>query len=285
VMFKKYRSPEASIGLMPLGLDAVLGVNLKSFREASGYPIEGILGMDFMGRCVVRIDFDRGELLLLKSVPKDSGEVVPIRWNQEEWPTLDAWISPQQKVEFLIDTGRISRNSGEMEGGLLRQNGDFKKVGSTLMETVSGTHTSLVFRGRLVAIGGFSVPEPIFNESPTLCLLGLGFWSRFVVTFDFPNRNMYLRKGKEYLRPDLRDLSGLHLLKRNGAVVIDSVDRVSPGASEGIQTGDVLVTLSNKRADETTLFEIRKVLSQSGPLGCSLRRGSQEYRVTLNLPR
>ena len=116
-------------------------------------------------------------------------------------------------------------------------------------------------------------------------MLGLVFWSRFVVTFDFPGEKIYLRKGKGYERPDLRDLSGLHLIRRDGAVVIESVDEGSPGASAGIQAGDVLATLGSKRADKTTLFEIREALRQAGPLECSVRRGSEERQLTLNLPR
>jgi hypothetical protein len=172
-----------------------------------------------------------------------------------------------------------------MEDRLLRLSGDFQQVGSSLIETASGTHATSEFRGKRISLGDFSVDRPIFDESSTMSLLGLGFWSRFVVTFDFPNQNMYLRKGKGYGRPDLRDLSGLHLLRRDGAVVVHSVDKGSPGSLSGLQAGDMLMTLGSLRANETTIFEIRKVLSQAGPLKCSVRHGSQERSLTLNLPR
>jgi predicted aspartyl protease len=285
VNVRLYRVPEASVGGLPLGVDEVMGVDLKWIRELFGYPIEGILGMDFLGRYVVHIDFDRGELLLLKSVPKDSGEVVPIRSNSGGLPELKAWISPQQDVQFLIDTGWISHDSGKMERGSLSQSGDFEKVGSSLSETASGTHASSEFRGKRISLGGFSVDQPIFDESPTMSLLGLGFWSRFVVTFDFPNQNMYLRKGKGYERPDLRDLSGLHLLRRDGAVVVHSVDKGSTGSLAGLQAGDKLLILGSSRADETSLFDLKTALCQPGTLKCSMRRGSEERSLTLNLPR
>jgi hypothetical protein len=35
-----------------------------------------------------------------------------------------------------------------------------------------------------------------------LSSLDLGFWSRFVVTFDFPKNKLYVRKGKQYSRPE-----------------------------------------------------------------------------------
>ena len=38
-------------------------------------------------------------------------------------------------------------------------------------------------------------------------LLGLGYLRRYHVTLDFPNRAMYLRKGKHYSDPDRIDIS------------------------------------------------------------------------------
>jgi Aspartyl protease len=290
ILVEVHASPDGSVGHVPLRIDSVLGMDLNKFREVSGYPIEGILGMDFLRRYVVHIDFDRGELLILKQAPSSIGDLLPIHWNDNDsnLPELDTWLSASQKVRFIVDTGWVSHYSGLMESLTVRplvNGGDFQEVGSTLSESAAGTHASALLKGRQVALSGFSVNQPIFEESPSMSVLGLGFWSRFVVTIDFPGDKIYLQKGKKYERPDLRGLSGLHLIKRDGAVVIESVDKNSSGTLAGIQAGDVLVTLGNKRADETTLFEIRKALSQGGPLACSVRRGSEERRVTLDLPR
>jgi hypothetical protein len=286
---KIYASPDGSVGQLPLRVDSVAGMDLNKFREVSGYPIEGVLGMDFLARYAVHVDFDRGELLILKQAPQSAGDVLSIDWNDHDLPELDAWLSRDQKVRFIVNIGHVSLDSGSMESLTMRpmvKGGDFQEVGSTLNEAIAATDSSsALLQGKRVVLGGFFVDRPIFGESPSTSVLGLGFWSRFAATFDFPGEKIYLRKGKGYERPDLRHLSGLHLLKRNGAVVVHSIDKNSPGTLAGIQTGDVLVTLGTKRADETTLFEIRKALSQAGPLACSVRRGSEERRVTLDLPR
>ena len=102
-----YNAPEATVGSLPLGVDAVLGVDLKKIREVSGLPIEGVLGMDFLSRYIVHIDFDRGKLLLLKSVPKDAGETLPLVSEDGKIPEIDVWVSIERKIRFTIDTGSI----------------------------------------------------------------------------------------------------------------------------------------------------------------------------------
>ena len=171
ILVEVHASPDGSVGHVPLRIDSVLGTDLNKFREASGYPIEGILGMDFLARYAVHVDFDRGELLILKQAPQSAGDVLPIRWNDVDLPALDAWLSQDQKVRFIVDIGSVSHDSGSMESLTMRpmvKGGDFQEVGSTLSESAAGTHASALPKGRQVALGGFSVNQPIFEESHSM---------------------------------------------------------------------------------------------------------------------
>jgi hypothetical protein len=62
-------------------------------------------------------------------------------------------------------------------------------------------------------------------------VLGLGFWSTCVVTFDFPNDVMYLKKNEHWRRQNDVDLSGLHLVRVDGKVVVFSIDKPTPDAA------------------------------------------------------
>ncbi len=148
--------------------------------------------MDFLGQHVVHIDFDRGELLLLKSPPSHPGQVIPLHWEPGECPEIYAWVTDEKKVRFEIDTGAVGFVSGHMdilETRPLIRSSDFRVIGSTLKETASGSSSCWLVQGKGLNLGGFRVDRPVFGEAPPeMNSLGTGFWSRFVVTFDFPGR-------------------------------------------------------------------------------------------------
>ena len=80
------------------------------------------------------------------------------------------------------------------------KSGQFREIGKTLGWSLTGSNSHRLFQGGALNIGGFAVRAPIFHESygVTPNRLGLAFWSRFVVTFDFPERKVYLRKSSTF---------------------------------------------------------------------------------------
>jgi hypothetical protein len=291
-MVKIYGPPEASIGDIPLNIDSVGALDLSLIRERSGHLIEGFLGMDFLERYVLRVDFDRGELFLMRSALNDSGEVFPLFRNAQQIPQMEASVSPGTNIRFLIDTGMMNYETGMIDrftSSPLIKDGRLTTKGSITGVDSLAAYEHMLLQGKRLSLGELSVELPVFSVSPTASSLGLTFLSRFVVTFDFPGRKLYLKKGEGYERLDdltrATNVSGLNLLRRDGTVVIDRVNPGSPASIAGFQAGEVLLTLGATRADETSLFELRKALCKPGPLKCSVRHGSQERSLTLNLPR
>ena len=236
-----YEAPDAAVGDLPLrgpGVSLVLAHDLRQIREVAGLPIMGILGMDFLGRYVLRIDRDRGELRLLDSTPPDAGEALPITSFERGVPTITASVGDSGAIRFLIDTGMWGTTTGrldETDGPKLLAEKQVRIVGSGLSMTVAGSVTAQDVRADGLTLGRFRIDQPALRLGGRAGnLLGLNFWSRFVVTFDFPGRKVYLRKGAGYDRPDVLDRSGLHLLKREGRVIAEIVDVGRPAAAAGV---------------------------------------------------
>jgi hypothetical protein len=200
-----HEPPVAAVGTLRCHFEApVASVDLKRMREVSGLPIQGVLGMDFLGQHVVHVDFDKGELQFLESVPKDAGAAVPMEWEPGDVPYVGAFLPGTGKLRFLIDTGYISPLAGTFEDSELRNlvaSGKLRRVGTTSSESLSARSQCAVFEGALLALGGTSLSNPSFRGGSNFNKLGLGFWSRFVVTFDFPGRRVFLRNGNGYDRP------------------------------------------------------------------------------------
>jgi hypothetical protein len=279
-------APDASVGALPLRIPVVLSQDMARFREVWGQPIEGILGMDFLGRHVLRIDCNRGELLFLRAAPKGAGTAVPIHWQPGDSPRVRAAIGNAEPCRFVIDTGYTGHGSGTLATFRVRDlllNGELSELGSARGESAVGGHTTRVFQGSRLTLGGHVVEGPIFRGSPSFSVLGLGFWSRFVVTFDFPKGTAYLAEGRSYGRADLWNASGLRLLLRAGSVVVGSVDEGSPGARAGLKEGDEVTKLGAVRTDKASLFELKGELCRRVRLPCAVRRGGEVLRVTIDL--
>ena len=220
VEVKLYDPPEAKLGQTSLGpLDAVAGIDLNSIRQVWGHPIQGILGMDFLGRYVVHIDREKGELLLLKSAPRNAGVELPISWEPGDPPFVPAEIAPGERIRFMVDTGAIGLDSGNLgvfETGSMVGKGQFREIGKALHESISGTKSHLLFQGGVLSIGGFAVHSPVFSESygahPNTLGLDSGPVSR-------PHsisrcRSTFVRRDISAVG-DRRNATGLHLWMRS----------------------------------------------------------------------
>jgi C-terminal processing protease CtpA/Prc len=90
--------------------------------------------------------------------------------------------------------------------------------------------------------------------------LGLGFFRRHQVVFDFAGLKLYLQPGRRFFLPDQEDRSGLHLLRENQATIAYSVDEGSPAFNCGVRAGDIITSINGKEANSLTLNVIRHLL-------------------------
>ena len=257
-----YHAPEAWVG--PLNLkqaETVLCHDLKMLSMVVGKRIDGILGMNFLKRYIVRIDFDSGRLILLdpKTLPSPSwGQVVEIQRHK-----LGVFLTQVRILDadtpMVIDTG----NNGVAT--LQRQLFDYVRkaqggrTAMSLAETASGTVSSQMIRLQRLTVGSREYSDVIIDEA-AFNMLGLGFLARHIVTLDFPRGRMYLKKGKHFDRVDEADMSGLHLLKVSGKVTVHSVDKDSPAQKAQIEAHDIILTVNSQSAAAMDIFALRNLL-------------------------
>jgi hypothetical protein len=90
---RPFTPPPASVGRLPFrDIQSVVGTDLRWVRECSGHPVYGILGMDFLGRYVIRINFDRGELFILSEASQNSGERISMSRGMDGIPRVRAQV-------------------------------------------------------------------------------------------------------------------------------------------------------------------------------------------------
>jgi hypothetical protein len=173
-------------------------------------------------------------------------------------------VNHTQTLDLMIDTGDNSSISLNSEG--------WQKVFSTnqtneVSTTVAGigdqvAQSKVGVVGQL-AIGGLTYTNlhAAYIQNPTdPSHLGLGFFRRHNVTFDFANQMLYLEPGQNFSMPDKEDMSGLHLLRDGEVTIVYSVDENSPAFAHGIRSKDIIESVNEQNASSLTMKAIRLIL-------------------------
>lgn len=283
-----YQAPRATIGELLFGETGyVVCTDLSSMREASGKNVNGVLGMDFLKKHVIQIDFDQGKVRFISNVDRSSedlGEPIRLGFMQNKKPFLLAGTSPESIAPFYIDT------ANNMTGTLapdffdeLKKKHELKALGFTKLQTLAGLSFIESGKLRVLAVKG-SVLRNLIVKKGQSNSLGLRFWSHYHVTFDFPNKVVFLRHGQQFSRPDHHDQSGLHLLRIDGRIIVNSIDTTSPAAKAEIHPTDEIIEIDEENLRHESLFQIREYLrNATNTIDITVNRDGQIIKVKLSL--
>lgn len=268
------------------GVSQVVCMDFSAIRASSGTEIYGIVGMDFLSRRTLRIDVDAGEIVFLASVPEDSGTQVPIVLSAEGLPSVRATLNGVSDRMFIIDTGHVGIGSGLLETRLMTHLvdiGSATRVGQVLTVSYENNGTKrLQARFDDIALGRFRHSGTVFTEA-AVSTLGMGYLSRYIVTFDFQERKMYLKPGARFNEPSRCNLSGAHLLRLSAKTTVESVDEGSASDRAGLKRGDIIEEIDSRATGSMSMFQIRKLFSMPGKYILRLNRDSAVVQVTLVL--
>jgi PDZ domain len=265
-------------------------LDLSALRKLTGYDIRGIIGMDILRQHVVRIDFEKGKLWLLKAATDGTEPRAKIAWDKNGLPTVEARVADKALEPFLIDTGH---GGGAMAGDVERQ--IFQDlVQRKMVCDVEDDQSANDFSGnekktqsgmpQSFEMGIFKHDDLLFAAGDR-CILGLSYWSRYVVTLDFPNSVIYLTPVPHYqLRIQRHCSSGVSLVGVNGSIMVDTVKQGTAAARAGVQAGDIIMAIDNQSMRGASVFDAYVAIQNAGdrpPL--SIRRGKESRQLTLLL--
>ncbi len=258
-----FDAPEVFLG--PFNMQdcgEVACLDLKMVSLVLGKKISGLIGMNFLRKYVIQIDFDKGTLSFLQPIAEhhsDWGIELAMEYDSLGWPQITGLILDDIEVEFVIDTGANITGGldSEIFGKTLSENK--LKTCEILFATASGVIREREMRIKNLSVGLLNYADLIFGEA-NWSHLGLLFLSRHTVTFDFPNSRMYLKQGKGFKKNDETDMSGLHLLRISNQTVVYSVDEGSPAQKAGIMANDIILKVGDKDANTYDILELRRLL-------------------------
>lgn len=277
--------PEATLGPLKLRSEnAIACCDLESLRRATGRPIMGVLGMDFLQSYVVQLDFDSGMIRFFGNSrgSHEWGERLPLDLDHTGRPCTSVMLPSNRITPFLIDTGATGKTLEASLFDRLVEQHEIVAGATTKASTLAGEIETSAGRLSRLTLGSFKREQLVIDRDQS-SLLGLDYLRRYQITFDFPRRAIYLRPGKQFSDRDSSLIVGCTLAAENGKLIVDSVTPDGPAACSGMLAGDGLQSIDNLPVSAADMLAIKSTLAAKGqrPIRMSLQRGDQLVEITV----
>jgi hypothetical protein len=270
-------------------------------KSIEGIAVDGMVGFELIGRMVTAIDYEKRTVTFTdpaRFVPgKATGVAIPFVF-YDHLPDVAGSIG-DLPATFNIDTGsrsEIDITSPFVAAHQLRSH--FSKGTSAATGWgVGGPTRDYVVRLPALKVGnvevegiaaglseakGGSISNPNYDGN-----IGGGLLKRFVVTFDYAHRIMYLKRIVP-TPPDVGtfDRSGLWINAKNGGYEVTDVAKGSAAERAGMAVADVITMIDGKPVRDEGLADARRMLRDE-PAGSRVqfmvRRGTETHPVSLIL--
>ena len=180
-----YAAPKVFLGDTRL----VTGERIGTWKESYG-----ILGMDCLRHYCIQLDFDSGKMRFLDSRNTDAAELGrAFRLSSSRYTYIHSnGLLEKNDSEWLIDTG--CNLDGMVTPKLFRRllrEGKAQRFPIKVLEGFKGRAPELI--SVPTCIWGGETYTNLVVEAGHPKLIGMKFLARHLVTFDFPNRMMYLK--------------------------------------------------------------------------------------------
>lgn len=259
----------------------------------------GILGYDFITQFVNTLDFDAQTLTLHDPegfAYAGAGQAIPFQL-AGTMPTVAFKIDGAYEGLARVDVG--SSSTIDLHAPFVKEHDLVARAGKNLEVTgggFGGTFTNRLTRMKKIEIGPFSWDAPLvaLSGATTGALasedysanIGNHLLERFVCTFDYARRVLYLEPGPRYAERDGFSRAGVQLVKEDGVVTAMQVLPGSPAAKAGIAEGDAVVSIDGRAIDTWTYDETRQLL-EDGAVGrqveLEVRRDGKVRKIKIKL--
>ena len=292
-------------GTQPFPLNVPV-VDLSGVRPYAGYDVNGFLGVPFLSRYVVEIDYARERVVLhapdsFRPHPGDVSLELDVR---DGVPFVDGTIELADGGElsgrFVLDTGM--RNAVSLATPFVVRHGLVQRMGPTVSTRIAGLGGVSDFRvGRVeaIAFGRVRVPRPPVEFDPEGAgiagsddyagAIGSALLRRFVVTVDLRRERLYLRDtgAADSIEVDMSGASFVATGADLRTLVVDRVDEGSAAQRAGLEAGDILLDIDGRTASDLPLWELRDMLRSGAGrrLPMAVQRDGETLRLELVLER
>lgn len=273
------RGHALTVGAVELAAPVFYVVDFTTIADVEGVDFDGLVGFEMFQRLAVRIDYPARQLTLMQRdgwTPPEGGAIaVPFELT-DRTPVVVGAVDGLA-TRFAIDTG--ARNSLTVNTPFARDH-HLDQTYHATFDTVTGWGVGGGSPGRPVRfheikLGGAAIADVAGDLSlagkgafanPDLGgNIGGGVLKRFVVTFDYRARTMYLAPAATPVARDIYDRAGMFFLyapHTHDAIRVAAVSAGGAAARAGVVEGDRIVAIDGAPIVRHPLWTWRAILGE-----------------------
>jgi hypothetical protein len=237
--------------------------------SAYGDRIDGIIGLSFFSRFIVKIDYDSNEMYVYSKgnfkYPKGGFTIKPSIVNL---PIVGATLrdSKQMDVRFYFDTGAglclLLNSQFISDSSILNQD---RKPLPTQAQGMGGKANMQITTIKEFKLGPYrfrNIPTHIFDDDynvtsyPFLAgLVGNDVLRRFNIILNYEKRIFYLTPNSHFRDPFDYSYTGLGLYWIEGEIRVGDVMKDSPADKAGFKVDDIVVGINNNMSQNLQLYK------------------------------
>lgn len=275
--------------------------SLSRMREM-GAKTYGVLGYQEISKYVVKIDYDKNQLLFYDQKTyqyNGTGMKIPIGL-ELQIPSVTAKVQLTNGTEisgrFLIDTGAALY--GSMSTPAVVKNKAIESLEKSYeieANGASGSFTMVSGRIDYLSLGNEKFEEVPFTFNTTTSgalsdpnyvgIIGNRIMKRFNIILDYSNRKMILEPNSFYNEEYKVNASGILTTRDDeGNLKVKSIVTGSPADGIGIKKDDIIIKVNNIKAITKNRSAIRELFEEDGKkVMIEWERNGQQYSAELTL--
>jgi len=276
-------SNAASVSLGRAKIDNIPAVILSedafNLSNYLGTKIHGIIGYYFFNSFVVTINYANDRLIFNLPNPKQKIKGTKIDLELiENKPYINTTIKVDSlgeiKAKLIVDCGANHALSLEAyEGNIFPL--PTTTIKGNLGIGLAGEINGSIGRVKNIKLGDYMFKNVITNfpnysdvgaktnRKERTGNIGADLLRRFLVTFDYQNRKMYLKKSLNYSYPFEHDMSGMEIYAFTNdynRFFISRIEPASPAEKAGFSINDEVLSINFKAIESLTLEQITNLL-------------------------
>jgi predicted metalloprotease with PDZ domain len=167
----------------------------------------------------------------------------------------------------------------------LQEFGSINRVREIVTENANGTNMEKQGVLDSLTLGEWTHTNVIVNRKNSGgSVIGLPYLSRFQMTLDVPEEQVFLKPGKMFDEPSRRDCLGIGVRSVEGKATICHLDSAGPAAKSGLKDGDILESVNGDPVDGTQVMRLRHLFTNDGEtVRLTIRRGDRSESLQIRL--